>query len=415
MYRTDNNMHVFAGVTPGGAVADNVALTDYTLLEEGEVVIANADNNDVELGSITANTDQNLQVIQRIGTKLKKSSIFNFKDIIDVRVINDAAEAQQKTHIGYIGSGSNSITATSDNDYKLTLGFKHDSALFAEQSDTRVYHYTSDASATQVEIADAFAKRIALDGGVDVSCKRLCDNAGAALGTGVNNLTFTKGGTYVSCSGDVDDTTGGGTALAAGTYIRVNSTATTGEMYKIASIDTTNDSLELDAPFQSTTVTVADTVMEQVSAANAASANWGLELEGEAYTYSVGLTPFNVVAWDTNLSGWGSTSVTATTAASSGVGVGEMVKDLEWFALGAGIVRGPGHPTSTALGELKAVEASNYNVISIEYYTSPEQAHPVSGVARQKSVIYIFEVDVTQTNALGAVFDNAPGDTTDVA
>jgi hypothetical protein len=401
MFKTDNSLYVFVD-NESSNYTDNDLVTTLT---DGEAGIVDVVANNLSLAADTLAVTGNVhKIVQKINTRLKWSPSIKGEDVIKVSFKAAAAETLQKTQIGFNGA-TGSIVATNNNEYKLNLLFKHDDALFAERSDVRTYHFTSDAAATQEEVASAFVKRISLDGGADVSAVRLCDEAGVALGTGAATsatISFTKGSTHVSGFANVDDATTNATIIVGG-YLRVG-TATTSPVYKVVSMDTTANTLELDAPYQEASGLFDDTGLENILAAAADAAEFGIELEGDELVYETGLTPFNIVSFETTLAKWGSTPITAAAGASKGSGVGEMVKDLEWFSHGAGTHRGASHPASKSLSELQAVEATNYNLVTIEFYTSTDQGHVISGSAKSRSLVIFAIADATKAAALYDVY-----------
>src|SRR5690606_35399278 len=98
--------------------------------------------------------------------------------------------------------------------------------------------------------------------------------------SGVVGLKFTKGSKLVSVSstGAIDAATAGSTtALAAGSYIRVG-TKKTDPVYKIASIDTTANTLLLEDAYQGESIELEDDEMLQVSATDVAAGDMGVKI-----------------------------------------------------------------------------------------------------------------------------------------
>jgi hypothetical protein len=424
MLREDNSTLVFvAHPTISDQLADAQTFTDYTLLEEGEIAIIDNADNTTMLDSAGALTDS-VRIVQRIGNRLVSSADFLISDVIRHDEVPYSAAAEQVDNIGYIGSGSLDIDAQNDTDYKLTLDMKYNDGLFAEQGNTYTYNYTSDSSATSAEIASAFAARVNADSH-NVSAVMLCDNAGLALGTGCANadeIFIANGSTTMWGFDDVDDATTNA-AIEVGDYLRFSTStlALTDAVYRVVSIDTTANTLELNMPFQGTTHSgdLDDTDIKRIPAATAATAKFGIKLTGEDLGYGngwvVGEMPYMKVKWDTNTSGWGTTTVTKTTAASNGSGEYEQIAELEWFALGGHGVydRAVGHPVATAVNSLQAANAQNYDVVTLEVYTDGDtngiqNSHVIASSSRPKQMIYLcFPTGIaTQSDKLTKVFDN---------
>lgn len=71
-----------------------------------------------------------------------------------------AAATQQVTHVGNVGSGALAIVAQNETEYQLTIILDNNTQIYQERPNFRRYNYTTDASATQQEIADAFVALI---------------------------------------------------------------------------------------------------------------------------------------------------------------------------------------------------------------------------------------------------------------
>ena len=95
---------------------------------------------------------------------IRSTPILDFSDIVRVKGVANGggvAEAQQISNIGYtdVNTG-NSIQAINSNRYTLRLQFTNDTELYSEQKDQYFFEYVSDASATQIEIANGITQKI---------------------------------------------------------------------------------------------------------------------------------------------------------------------------------------------------------------------------------------------------------------
>ena len=324
--------------TPGGT-----RLTESNAATEDRFIIVQARDGNVERPNIV-------------------SSVINKNDIVSAQRLVYAADTQQTTNIGYNGT-SGSIVAANSTLYHVRVNMRQ--TLTSNHGGMYVKHgfYQSDASATQEEIAQGIALSLINDFSKEpedlVLVERLCDEAGLALGTGVDDVVFVKGSKYISAT-DIDDATTNA-ALAVGDYIRIG-TGTTDEVYKIVSIDATNDIAELDMPYQGATATIADTGLERIAAAAAAAAEWGVRLTGQQSRFVVGKLHNNLVRWTTTLENFGTTAFTETVA-TDGTGTERQIKELEWFVQGnEGDYFRMGEPN---LYPIRSLASGNYDLIHI--------------------------------------------------
>lgn len=257
-----------------------------------------------------------------------------------VRAFRYRAAQEQIDYLGFNGS-TGSITVTDEFRYEVKVVLREtiNASYDASSLPTFIGSYKSDTSATQAEIMNGLYLNLrsnmsTLRNPSILNIERMmAAGSDGALGTGVNNLTFTNGSKVVSCDGDIDDTTGGGAELVAGSYIRLG-TAATDEVYPIASVDTTNNKLVLDAPFNGTTVTLADTAVKQVSAANAASLACGLKFSGIAQEWVLDRKVYGKTSWKL-LEPNGKMTLTNTQASKKGYGTYQEVAEFEYFFVAA--------------------------------------------------------------------------------
>lgn len=349
------------------------------------------------------------KVVQKSGNYYVSSPLLIFDDQLFATAEAYAAAAEQLSYVGYNGT-SGSITATSLNDYVLGITFKHDKDMWSEQANKRIFYYTSDASATQAEIAVGLTSAMGLDTFLtdDVKVELLTDSAGTACPTAVDTITFTNGSTTISAT-DIDDATGTA-AIAVGDFIRFaadvagTGAEVTDVVYKIVSIDATANTAQLHMPYQGASGTIDDTDTEIIVAATAASAAFGIKLTGIAQTFTVGKFKYNKVVFDVTLKNFGSTAITNTTRASLGKGVYSQVAELEWFAKGfrkAPDRFGDSAPDYT----LDAASGTAYDTLMIRGNVADSPNHAISGQKNAMHTVYVFFHDGGSTKQGAATLE----------
>ena len=382
-YKTDNHLHVFVGSAVEGTSVAAASTGDIILLNEANTIHADA----VAAGEYA-----------KIGQKdaegnVRFSPLFKYEDIIKVRNEAKSNRVNQVTGFGSSGSAG-SIDAINSNRYTVRVNFTYDDDMYSEQSDLHFFEFVSDANATQVEIVNYFAQimskhekfsgRAAGKNRAAVKVERVTDSTVTAATSGA--FTVVNGSNQVTAATDVDD---GGAAIVGG-YLKLDGVA-----YKVVSIS--GETATLDQPYQGASGTVADADAGEISAANAASGNWGLKITGLPTKFITGLTGDQVVSFDVTLDGWGDTTAVSNSAnPSKGVGHSREVADLEWFGQGStgapyrhGVPNNSNLITSFVSGIDEAV-TSDYNMTYIDVkMSSSDPLYPVAGSGVQRFQIMI--------------------------
>ncbi len=282
------------------------------------------------------------------------------------------AGTDQVDYIGYNGT-SGSIDVINDNVYMIRLLLNTGTSFSHYQHKILDLPFKSDVTATQQEIADGMTdiavRTIERQPEKPIKFERICDNAGTALGTGVNTTTFTRGSKYFTCT-DIDDATGNA-AMAVGDYIRIG-TGVTDPVYKITALDTTNNVGTLDVPFQGEDYSAQDTAFERIPAASVSAANFGFKLTARPLTFSLGTYEYRKLRFTTTvLDDFGTTTVTNSTGASEGSGEYEQVAEMEWKFQGnenSNFYRSTANgPVTPARKDADDTNSYNYSLVTIEY------------------------------------------------
>lgn len=408
MFKTDNSLHVFVGTNSTSADAGfQNDVTASASTGSGSVFVVN------EAGAAHSNLITSTEYF-KIGQKhadgsVSYSPLVKFGDCTITGKATSDDRAQQYSYIGFTGSAG-SVDAINSNRYTVRVNFTNDADLFSQQSDLHFFEYVSDASATEQEIVDNIVQKMGktqkLGGkssGKDrslVKVERLNTATSGAtdFGTAVDP-TFTNGSTIVSC-GDVDDATTNA-AIAVGEYITVSASATVADtdgIYKIVSIDTTNDFFEIDQPYQGASGTIADNKVSRIASATVHAGNAGIKITALAQEFKLGLLHDSMVMFDVTLDGWADTTAVATTAAIKGSGHGQEVAELEWFAKGS--QGAPYHkgaiPSNADNLTYYASTSAVYDIMECDC-TITDPKYAVAGAGAGRTQIVLALVDDTNT------------------
>jgi hypothetical protein len=302
-----------------------------------------------------------------------ETPVIEYNNVLSKSAITYQAPTHQVLAIGFNGTDGK-IDAKDNTDYVLHIFWSDNSANFSEITQVKFAAYASGANATELEIANGLIKNLRKQFSREpikpFIAELITSDNGDAIGTGVVGLKFTKGSKLVSVStgGDIDDVTGGATKLAAGAYIRVG-TEKTDPVYKIASIDTTTNTLLLEDAYQGESVELEDDDMLQVSATDVASGDMGVKIS--ALPISNGLQPgifrYDQIRFDIQLKdSFGDTKLTEIVAPTKGSGSYGEVAEVQWFLKGnRGEPWRQGNYPKTVV--LDTTPGESYDMISFNY------------------------------------------------
>jgi hypothetical protein len=156
-------------------------------------------------------------------------------------------------------------------------------------------------------------------------------NDGGVNPTGtVANFSFIKGSNTVAYGNPGASLTN----VNVGDYIRQGGAGAADPVYKITAIDTTNQVITLDYPFQEDNAFVLTASVYIISAATAATSDTGLCMEGLPLSFVVGKEQYKKVRWELVLNGFDVTVASRERTADRGLGTYEQASEAEWFARG---------------------------------------------------------------------------------
>lgn len=276
------------------------------------------------------------------------------------------AATEQVDYIGY-NTSSGAIEVNNSSIYRVRLDIKE--AITQNHGGVYVKDmvYKSDASATQVEIANGLiASAIAnfsREADKAIKFERVTSSTVTAATTGT--LAVVNGSKYVTAATDIDNSATTPT-MVVGDYLVISGIA-----YKVVGVNVGGAQVaELDIPYQGATdAAIADASVGFITAANAAAGNWGIKMTGVELGFTVGKLSYRKMRWVTTLNtdAFGATPITKSATATLGSGVYEQIAELEWFVNGNnGEFLRMGEPNLFSRVSLVADEP--YDLITINFY-----------------------------------------------
>lgn len=308
-------------------VGKDVAITtgNISTLNDGEIGIFNKAKTSRLL---EATTDKSFTVVEGKGTGTPfTGDTINVSDVTKVVRKTYEAATEKVDYIGY-NTTSGAIEAINDNLYFVRLHIDQ-SITTSQGGGILVKHgqYKSDASATQVEIANglvsSFINNFSREARQYIKFERVTSSTVTASTSG--NITVVNGSKYVTAATDIDNA-----SVVVGDYLSLDGVA-----YKIKAINVGSAQVaELDIPYQGASAVIADASCGFITAANAASGNWGIKLTGMPLKFAVGKTSYKKADWKTTVQNFGTTVVTESVGAYPGSGTYEQAAELEFFYKG---------------------------------------------------------------------------------
>ena len=338
----------------------------------GEVIAVESDGTAIASGS-----NKIMIVAKNDSGNLVVSEPIKVADIKHISAKAYVAPTEQVDYVGFNGT-TGSIDVINSNLYQVNIEMANYGSTGSELRYRKQGHFNSAATASELSIAeglrDSLIRNFSREPEKRIKFEMVCNNAGAVLGTSVDNVVFTNGSKIISAT-DIDDATGAGEALAVGDLLRVG-TAVTDPVYRITAINAAANTATLDQAYQGASGTIVDTGLERIAAANLAAADYGIKLTGQPKMFKLGKIRYEKMVFVTQLVDCGDTIVTKSQAAKLGTGEGKAVAEEEWFTIGNyGELYRMGEPDLYDISDtLNASTSGKYDVVSIEYVHKEETA-----------------------------------------
>lgn len=272
--------------TAAGLPAAGTVVTDANLAK-GAVVLTDLGNRRLNAAAYTAlaNGDQ-FRIVQGkgVGVPLMKTPVLT-KGKVKLTIAKFKSAAQQITAIGFDGTSAGALPVANSTDFWIKIRKRdNDAANRSQPMSLFAGPVQTDATGTQAELASALVKNGYLNFKDEpanhyLKFEAICDNAGAAIAGTVTTFDVTKGSKGVVLNGTV-------TNVAVGDYIRLGGTTLNTPVYKVVAVNSPT-SITLDTPYVGDTASIAVANVRRITAATAATANFGVLITGIQ-------APFNV-------------------------------------------------------------------------------------------------------------------------
>jgi hypothetical protein len=281
-----------------------------------------------------ASTDQYMVVQGKgVGVPLMKSPVIT-KGNTRFTISKHKPAVQQITTIGYNGT-TGALPVASNTDFWIKIRKRdNDAANRSQPMSLFAGPVRTDATGNQAELACLLALSGNRNFGQEpangyLKFGLLCSDAGTAIGAIGDTVVGAAGSRVVT----VTEVTAVAT-IAAGDFFRVGTT-TTSEVYKVVASTVTGVSgtLTLDRPLTSA-VNLLGTTSEYITAANAATANFGITLTGKEAPFNVNTFRDYYANRFTATFSDSTALVTATMGARNGSGVWQQVAMDEYMSYG---------------------------------------------------------------------------------
>jgi len=412
---TRQQRYLFILKTPstGGASLADEAAFDFDSLDNGEGVFVDIFANTVETVLTTAGTYHFIAKTsngdQLVSPKIKTTNVIKSSGAKYI------APVQKVDHIGSNGT-TGSFPVGDNEDFTVTITVKDGSKARMVNRDRISATYSTTSGATEQEVVTYLTKDLGtVSAGVngesyDLKVELIHDDAGDAIGTGVDNVVFTKGSRTITAT-DIDDATTN-PALAVGKALRVGTTVTS-PIYIIEAIDATNNTATLHMPYQGESTTIADTGLEQITAADLTAGSFGIQITGTEDTeWKRNHREYKMTNWLLETSGSGfedapTTLIKNTTALTYPRGLGKQVADKEFRSRQA-FSDGMQNPNDSYTNDdqlKEAVTTTKYDIVEIQ-----TKDNSYTGLGAASDSLYSIQLAVPATNqsvTIPATVDNA--------
>ena len=297
-----------------------------------------------------------------------------------------AAATQKKVFVGFNGT-SGSIAINNSSLYLLNTILLSTTKAWAGQPPYERASYTSDATATELEIAlgllaDATKNFTSAKPNkiTAVLPGLICSTAVVAGNLLDHNATVVKGSDTIAVATNLTYAATVGT-LALGDYLRIGTvgggTVLTSEIYKITAINALNVTVDRPISNVSGTYATATADIEVIPAATVANAatHFGLSFTGQPLAFKPGLFKYEVIGFEIVLNplAFSGTPTTVATANTFGTGTYEEISEFEWELNGnrGEKYRVASYPVARVLN---ATSGKTYNVVEVNYVNADTQS-----------------------------------------
>ena len=307
-------------------------------LADGEVVVTDIAGRILDTTTILA-VDQ-VQIVQGQGsTKPLIKSAAIPKAQVTAKTLKYTGATQQVSTVGYNGTTGAIVNPGIGSNIILRNTFKTNFFQFSDKLMESIVGLKVTALDTTSSIANTLQKAAILDVrryvNIPFKVELYSAHAGAAIIGAPTSFGVTNASTLVTWTGGTDPSN-----INAGDFVRLGGTTTSTPVYRVASVDLTNNYLILDAPYQATTGTILVANVEVITKAQADSNSIGIIFTGLPQAkFAPNIFRYETSKFVTTATNFSTTEViNAATVPTEGSGVYEQIAEQEFFfQLGEGM------------------------------------------------------------------------------
>jgi hypothetical protein len=306
-------------------------------LADGEVVVTDIAGRILDTTTILA-VDQ-VQIVQGQGsTKPLIKSAAIPKAQVTAKTLKYTGATQQVSTVGYNGTTGAIVNPGIGANIILRNTFKTNFFQFSDKLMESIVGLKVGALDTTSSIANTLQKAAILDVrryvNIPFKVELYSAHAGAAITGAPTSFGVTNASTLVTWAGTDPSN------INAGDFIRLGGTTTSTPVYRVASVDLTNNYLILDAPYQATTATILVANVEVITKAQADTNPIGIIFTGLPQAkFAPNIFRYETSKFVTTATNFSTTEViNAATVPTEGSGVYEQIAEEEFFfQLGEGM------------------------------------------------------------------------------
>jgi hypothetical protein len=194
------NAQTFNVMIGKNVTADATTILSGSDIDDGEIVVIKPDMTLMTAGETISDAEYFYVVQGLASNEVKISNKVQGRNVTKWEGSAYTAAVEQVSYIGNNGTDATTdITASNETEYTAHVIFKWNKDLWSERRDKRTYHYTSDASATNLEIATELAALMNADDQFSSQAiAAVVDTAATQYGIRITGLaqTYSKYDTY---------------------------------------------------------------------------------------------------------------------------------------------------------------------------------------------------------------------------
>lgn len=307
------------------------AIATPTNLADGEVVVTDLAGKILSLS--TAPAVDFVQIVQGQGANkpLIKSAAIP-KAQVTAKTLKYTGATQQVSTVGYNGTTGAIVNPGIGVNIILRNTFKTNFFQFSDKLMESIVGLKVGALDTTSSIANTLQKAAILDVrryvNIPFKVELYSAHAGAAITGAPTSFGVTNASTLVTWTGGTDPSN-----INAGDFVRLGGTTTSTPVYRVASVDLTNNYLILDAPYQATTATILVANVEVITKAQADTNPIGIIFTGLPQAkFAPNIFRYETSKFVTTATNFSTTEViNAATVPTEGSGVYEQIAEQEFF------------------------------------------------------------------------------------